>query len=483
MALRGLTNDEKIWNFFSDRGVPEIGIAGLLANFDCESALNPKNVEDYYAAKLGYTDDSYTAAVDSGTYGNFVNDAVGFGINQATWFTRKQDLLLMARKRGTSVGDLETQLEYIWEELTGKYKSALAALLAAKTIEEATSVVMLRYEQPADQSASAQNRRASYAKKYYEKFVTKEAAKVESKFVCSLSPINGYYHFKKGSRIQLSKNFWSYEFDCHGVGCCTETIISVRLVELCQIIRDHFGTSVTISSPYRCIRHNSSPTVVGATGSRHTKGDAADIVVSGHAPSEVAKFCESIGILGIGLYETASDGYFVHIDVRDYKSFWYGQACAPRTTFGGANTVIAQPQKIVTNPQLLVCGSSGQAVKDLQERLIRLGYDLGMAGADGEFGGATSAAVRKLQSDNGLVADGKVGSATMTLIDSLLKDKGSKEYIVTAVALNVRSGAGTNFSVVKTVNKNTILSVFETRDGWGKIESGWVSMQYLREKG
>jgi hypothetical protein len=39
--------------------------------------------------------------------------------------------------------------------------------------------------------------------------------------------------------------------------------------------------------------------------------------------------------LGIGLYETNSDGYFVHIDTRTTKSFWYGQKQAKRTTFGG----------------------------------------------------------------------------------------------------------------------------------------------------
>jgi hypothetical protein len=79
--------------------------------------------------------------------------------------------------------------------------------------------------------------------------------------------------------------------------------------------------------------HNSR--VGGAPGSRHSKGDAADIVVKGHSPREVAQYCESIGIKGIGLYETAADGYFVHIDTRDYQSFWYGQKEEKRTTFGG----------------------------------------------------------------------------------------------------------------------------------------------------
>ena len=65
------------------------------------------------------------------------------------------------------------------------------------------------------------------------------------------------------------------------------------------------------------------------------QGRAADIVVQGVSSREVAKYAESIGILGIGLYETSADGYFTHIDTRTTKSFWYGQNEQPRTTFGG----------------------------------------------------------------------------------------------------------------------------------------------------
>jgi len=61
-------------------------------------------------------------------------------------------------------------------------------------------------------------------------------------------------------------------------------------------------------------------------------------VVSGVSSREVAKYAESIGILGIGLYETSNDGFFTHIDTRTTKSFWYGQNEQPRSTFGGATS-------------------------------------------------------------------------------------------------------------------------------------------------
>lgn len=146
--------------------------------------------------------------------------------------------------------------------------------------------------------------------------------------------------YKKSDRIQLSENFNSYEFRC-GLGrpcSCQTTLIDKKLVEILQMIHDHWpGHALHITSGYRCPVYNRS--VSRATGSYHSKGMAADITVDGVVPREVAKYAESIGVLGIGLYETQADGFFVHVDTRTYKSFWYGQEQAPRTTFGGNRTV------------------------------------------------------------------------------------------------------------------------------------------------
>ena len=139
--------------------------------------------------------------------------------------------------------------------------------------------------------------------------------------------------YTKGKKTKLSTNFQSTEFDCHGKNCCSSTLIDEKLVDYLQSIRDYFGKPVNISSAYRCAVHNKN--VGGATSSRHKSGEAADIYINGVAPAEIAKYAESIGILGIGLYETDKDGHFVHIDTRTKKAFWYGQSQAYRSTFGG----------------------------------------------------------------------------------------------------------------------------------------------------
>ena len=153
--------------------------------------------------------------------------------------------------------------------------------------------------------------------------------------------------YTKGTAVQLSTNFKSTEFDCHGSGCCSTTQIDEKLVQYLQQIRTHFGKSVNVSSGYRCTTHNKN--IGGATGSKHSTGQAADIYINGVAPAEIAKYAESIGILGIGLYETDKDGHFVHVDTRTTKSFWYGQSEAKRTTFGGTTTSTTNTSKVDTS--------------------------------------------------------------------------------------------------------------------------------------
>ena len=55
---------------------------------------------------------------------------------------------------------------------------------------------------------------------------------------------------------------------------------------------------------------------------------------------------------------------------------------------------------------------TGPDIKQWQQRMIDLGYDLGVDGADGEFGPKSHAALLKFQQDKGLEVDGVIGSIT-----------------------------------------------------------------------
>lgn len=297
----------------------------------------------------------------------------------------------------------------------------------------------------------------------------------------------GYLTCTKGQATKLSEYFDSTEMDCHGSGCCSTTLINETLVEYLTKIREHFGKPITITSGYRCPTHNAR--IGGATGSRHSKGDAADIVVSGVAPREVAKYAESIGIMGIGLYETSSDGHFVHIDTRTTKSFWYGQGEAYRSTFGGSTlstttTGTTTTTTTDTTYKTLTWGNAGEAVKELQENLNTLGYSCGTA--DGSYGAKTANAVRNFQKATGLTVDGIAGPLTQAAIKSAIAGSFivGDTVVVVANLLNVRKGAGTNFAVMATVKKNAVYTLSEISNGWGKLKelSGWVSLQYCEKQ-
>lgn len=195
--------------------------------------------------------------------------------------------------------------------------------------------------------------------------------------------------YKKGQTVKLSDNFISTEFDCQGKGCCSATLIDNCLVEYLQQIREHFRKPITISSGYRCATHNAN--VGGASQSYHMRGQAADIVIAGITPAQVASYAESIGIKGIGLYSS-----FTHIDTRATKSFWYSDKQEYRSTFISSTGADSLP--------LLQQGATGIYVKIIQRLL---GIEV-----DGIFGADTSRKVIEFQKEKGLIADGIVGGKT-----------------------------------------------------------------------
>ena len=79
-----------------------------------------------------------------------------------------------------------------------------------------------------------------------------------------------------------------------------------------------------------------------------------------------------------------------------------------------SNSAIKNTVKTTTT---LKQGTISDAVKDMQERLIALGYLTGTA--DGNFGTMTSLALTSFQKNNGLSADGVAGTTTLMKLNSL----------------------------------------------------------------
>lgn len=172
MGLQGSTNEEKIWNFLMSKFNNAYGVAGLMGNLYAESGFRSENLQNTYEKSLGMTDTEYTTKVDNGTYTNFVKDKAGYGLAQWTYWSRKEKLLNYAKSKNKSIGDLEMQLEFLYQELQG-YKAVFSTIKSAKTIREASDIVLTQYERPADQSTAVQEKRAGFGQTSYDKFAKK----------------------------------------------------------------------------------------------------------------------------------------------------------------------------------------------------------------------------------------------------------------------------------------------------------------------
>lgn len=170
MTLIGSTNEQKIWNYLYAKLGNAYGVAGIMGNIFAESGLNPTNLQNSYETKLGYTDASYTAAVDDGSYTNFIYDKAGYGLVQWTYWSLKRDFYNYAKSAKKSIGNLELQLEFLCKQLSEDYSSVWNTCKSATSVLEASNTMLLKFERPADQSTAVQNKRTSYGQAFYDKY-------------------------------------------------------------------------------------------------------------------------------------------------------------------------------------------------------------------------------------------------------------------------------------------------------------------------
>ena len=90
----------------------------------------------------------------------------------------------------------------------------------------------------------------------------------------------------------------------------------------------------------------------------------------------------------------------------------------------------------------------------------------------------TSVTVTETASVNGLTW-GKISDGWICM-NYVVQDGGASTKMVVADCLRVRSAPGTENWVVGYVYYGAYVTVYETAYGWGRIDSGWVSMDYLR---
>ena len=105
---------QKLWIEMLNAGFDQTSASTIVAAaiyFDqLEFKNSPENV-------LGISEEEYAKRVDNGTYTNFIDDGICFGVGKWTTPKRKKGLLDYAKSKGKSINDADIQIAYLIAEL------------------------------------------------------------------------------------------------------------------------------------------------------------------------------------------------------------------------------------------------------------------------------------------------------------------------------------------------------------------------------
>ncbi len=229
---------KEIFNWYVAHGLSEAGAAGMAANIEKESRNDSRNLQNSYEKKLGYTDETYTKAVDSGKYTKFASDRAGYGFCQWTSAGRKKGLLEYAKKKDKSIGDPIMQLEYSLREMSRSLKGVLCSI---KDPFEAGRQVMLKFERPANQTEANQRIRGNLAVTIYNECSVKKSED-EKKEDLSVKIIRHYLKKNRcyiaGAKIKPNGSL------VHSTGCNNKNV--TRYVDdesLGKVSSNHWNSS------------------------------------------------------------------------------------------------------------------------------------------------------------------------------------------------------------------------------------------------
>lgn len=385
------SNAEIIWKYLWERIGNDYGVAGLTGNLCAESGLNPQNLQNSYESLLGMNDEEYTKAVDDGRYSEkqFTNDRAGYGLAQWTFPSRKNKLYQYACGVDKSIGDIYMQLAFLMKELEADYKSVLTILFHATSLREASDAVMLRFEVPADTSEENRMIRAEYGQMYYDRFAR-----------------SSYRNNEKAIKIvELAKDRLGckYVFGATGQGEGADQVFDCRGF-IYWLLKQ---VGISISS-------------VGATTQYNTTKDWVERGLIADMPNLVCpvfKYKESEKKMShTGMH--IGDGVIIHCTTNGGVKYgsvsdktWTHYAI-PKGLYSSEEIEQAEAKPIM---RTLKSGCSGDDVKELQEKLNKLGYKCGEA--DGVFGSKTKLAVMAFQSSYGLKSDGVYGNLTRAALE------------------------------------------------------------------
>ena len=172
MTVINRNTEVKAYNYFRKSGMTHAGAVGAIDNLEAESDGFYSNRMEYLLVKRlkedghHYTDESYTAAIDSGSISKerFLHPRpgcqYGYGLAQWTSPSRKERLYNLAKQKGVSIADEDMQLEYLIWELRNVYPNVWRMLTTSTSIREASDYFLVHFEAPANTGETVRKGRA-----------------------------------------------------------------------------------------------------------------------------------------------------------------------------------------------------------------------------------------------------------------------------------------------------------------------------------
>lgn len=192
-----------------------------------------------------------------------------------------------------------------------------------------------------------------------------------------------------------------------------------------------------------------------------------------------------------GKNECYGHGSGVGPNRHNLKSYCKSRASASKRYFMAIRWIVdgeEQPRRTLKE------GCEGSDVAKLQGDLITLGYSCGKWGADGDFGSATSEAVKAFQTKKKLTADGIVGEKTWAALEAAMEalgdtdedevpEKADGTIAVAEGSWNVRTGPGVKYAVAGIVRQGDKLEEVKAGDWKPVVYNGevcWISKKALK---
>ena len=416
-------------------GLTSYGACALMGNLKAESGLKANNAEN---GRTSLSDYDYTAAVDNGTYTAFVTDAIGYGLAQWTYWSRKQSLLAFSKSRGCSIGDCAMQLDFCLKEIKERYIRLFNELCSTKDLKQATADVCTIYEKPAVNNIGT---RYKYAQQFYTEFVNSkeetaltENEAIEKLVTCAKKQV-GY--LEKRSNAQLddktanagSANWNRYARDIdskypnfyngkkNGYSWCDIFVDWVFIecfgyenaLKMLYQPEKSAGAGCKYSADY--YRRNNAFFKQPIVGDQVFFGDYGNEGHTGIVVAVNGNVITTVEGNTSGGYGVDANGDGVYIKRYDTSTQYIPGFGRPNWEVVSNDVGNEEVTDTVSYPTIKLC-SKGSYVKKAQQLLIAKGYSCGAAGADGDFGERTKRGVMSFQADNGLDTDGIVGAKT-----------------------------------------------------------------------